>query len=384
MIFIYRKHQKNKMNSYTFPELYQFNSKNQLKKWQILVNQNIITRKWGIENGKIQTTSQTIEEGKNIGRSNATNPNQQALSMAESMFKKKLDEGYREKGKIESFSNQKNKNTIPEDFFSPMLALDYKDRGNDIKFPCFVQPKLDGVRAIFKNNELYSRNGKKFTGLFHIIIELQERLCIMKNSNIIIDGELYVKGNFENLVSIVKDEKPIDKRMIRYNIFDVYTKDSNDTFDKRYELIQKLLDNMKYCKIVLTEKCQQKIEVDYYLDKYIEMGHEGLILRNIKGVYRQKYRSPHLQKYKKFIDREYKIVGFGEGQGQEKGCVIWVCRNEDGNEFNVRPTGAREERKKLFINGKSYIGKMLNVKFQNYSMNNIPRFPVGQYIRDFE
>lgn len=359
----------------TFPELYQYSSKNQMKQWHISVIQNTITRKWGMVNGKMQITSQNVESGKNIGKSNETTPEEQALFIANSLYKKKVDEGYRPKDEL-VFTNEKK-----DDFFSPMLALDFKNRSHDIQFPCFVQPKLDGVRAIFKNNELYSRNGKKFTGLFHIIIELQELLCKTKNSNLIIDGELYVEGNFENLVSIVKNERPVDKRMIRYNIFDIV---SSDTFEKRHNVLQSLIKNTKYCNLVLTEKCKSRNDVDYYLEKYISMGHEGLILRNSNGKYKNNYRSPDLQKYKNFMDEEFQIVNYLEGQGQEQGCVIWVCKNKQGSEFNVRPTGSRESRKEMFLNGKKYIGKMLNVKFQNYSMNNIPRFPVGQYIRDFE
>ena len=46
--------------------------------------------------------------------------------------------------------------------------------------------------------------------------------------------------------------------------------------------------------------------------------------------------------------------------------------------------GTREQRKEMFENGKNYIGKLLTVRFQEWSKDKIPRFPVGVQIRDYE
>ena len=46
--------------------------------------------------------------------------------------------------------------------------------------------------------------------------------------------------------------------------------------------------------------------------------------------------------------------------------------------------GTRAEKKKLFQNAQDYIGEMLTVKFQDYTVAGIPRFPVGVTFRDYE
>jgi DNA ligase-1 len=87
-------------------------------------------------------------------------------------------------------------------------------------------------------------------------------------------------------------------------------------------------------------------------------------------------------KYKEFMESEYKIVGFDEATGRDSGTVIWKCTTPDGDIFNVRPRGSIKERRDLFMNGTTYIGKWLTVIYQELSERNIPRFPVGKCIRD--
>ena len=120
-------------------------------------------------------------------------------------------------------------------------------------------------------------------------------------------------------------------------------------------------------------------------DKYIEHGFEGIIIRNGNGIYKNsKSRSNDLQKFKLFKDDEFEIVNFEEGDGQDKGTVIWVCITKDKKKFRVRPKGTIDERKKYFIEGNKKIGKKLTVKYQEMSEDGIPRFPIGLRIREID
>ena len=107
------------------------------------------------------------------------------------------------------------------------------------------------------------------------------------------------------------------------------------------------------------------------------------MLRASKGLYKN-VRSVDLLKYKEFFDDEYEVVGFKEGEGGEKGCVLWTCKTEKGTTFHCRPRGTREDRTELFQKGASYIGKKLTVRFQELTDDGIPRFPVGIAFRDYE
>jgi DNA ligase-1 len=117
--------------------------------------------------------------------------------------------------------------------------------------------------------------------------------------------------------------------------------------------------------------------------RFVADGYEGIMLRNTAGLYKN-VRSVDLLKYKEFFDDEYEVVGFKEGEGGEKGCVLWMCKTEKGDTFHCRPRGTREDRTELFQKGATYIGKKLTVRFQELTDDGIPRFPVGIAFRDYE
>ena len=117
-----------------------------------------------------------------------------------------------------------------------MLAHRYNEKKSEIKFPCFVQPKLDGVRCVVVGNKLYSRNGNRFPVLPHIENELK----ICNKNNLILDGELFTDDiNFEKIVGLVKkykksEEDEKNSLKIYLNVFDY--------IDKKLPLSQRLMN----------------------------------------------------------------------------------------------------------------------------------------------
>ena len=264
----------------------------------------------------------------------------------------------------------------------PMLAHDYNKDKKHITYPCFVQPKLDGVRALFYNNKFYSRNGNQFLHLDHIKAEL--------DTDIILDGELYTNEMpFEELVGLVKRQTKsgddiIKSLKIKYIVYDYVNE--NDSFTKRNENLSKFFTEKTLVNTLplITEECISESLMRGYHDKYVGEGYEGLILRNKSGLYSQKSRSHDLQKFKVFADDEFEIVDYKAGEGRDAEAVIWICKTKDGKRFNARPDGPCEERRKMYKKAKTYIGKLLTVKYQNLSRDGIPRFPIGITIRDYE
>ena len=66
-----------------FPKLYKKTSTGAIQEWEVYVDDTgcspVIVTKYGQLGGKIQTSTELITEGKNIGRSNETSPMQQAV-----------------------------------------------------------------------------------------------------------------------------------------------------------------------------------------------------------------------------------------------------------------------------------------------------------------
>ena len=63
----------------------------------------------------------------------------------------------------------------------PMLAQSHDKHGHKIKYPAYVQPKLDGIRCFVhvdgESVTLKSRTGKEFKSLGHIADAVRELVC---------------------------------------------------------------------------------------------------------------------------------------------------------------------------------------------------------------
>ena len=95
-------------------------------------------------------------------------------------------------------------------------------------------------------------------------------------------------------------------------------------------------------------------------------------------------RSMDLQKYKRFIDEEFEIIGGVGGKGKAEHAVTFICKTSEGKTFNVVPAMKYEVRERILREIDKYVGKLLTVQFFEKSKLGIPRFPVGKDIRDYE
>jgi ATP-dependent DNA ligase len=128
-----------------------------------------------------------------------------------------------------------------------------------------------------------------------------------------------------------------------------------------------------------------KKDAQRMLTHYMGRGQEGAILRDPKAPYMVDKRSNGLQKLKAFLSKEYKIVEGQEGNGREAGAVVWVCTTGVGGSlFKARPLGSIEERKRLYREREQHIGKLLTVKYQDLTLQGVPRFPIGLTLRNYE
>jgi hypothetical protein len=387
----------------TFPLLYGEASTGKIKQWSIAVvdedgsgrsgRSGVIVIEHGYEGGKLQTLQKVIREGKNVGKKNETTPLQQAIQEARAQWLKKKESGYQPRGveddggsrgsgdeKVVEGRGKGQDAAVP----SVMLAHDYHKRGHSIQFPCYVQPKLDGTRCVaVPGRGLFSRNKKAYPHLEHIRAEI-DRLP----ASFVLDGELYSDTlTFQEIVGLVKAEtlKPGDEerqQAIKLYVYDIVC---DKPYKERWMNLAFLFRKRRFEHLVLveTERCAAREDVAAKHAEYCAAGWEGLMLRNAEGAYRG-VRSADLQKYKEFLDGEYRVVGFEEGAGLEAGCVIWVCETARGQRFSCRPRGSREERAALFAEGAAHVGKMLTVRYQEETDDGLPRFPVGVGWRDWE
>ena len=331
----------------------------------------------GLIDGKKHTTQETIISGKNLGKVNATTPVSQAIFNAESKRNKKLDSGYDYtiEGSRDKFTN----------LLKPMLAQSYDKHKKKLLYPCYAQPKLDGIRCLARRRgdvvTLYSRKGK----VLDLVPHINEALLEVLNDGQCADGELYTHGwDFQKIISAIKKTNE-NTPGIQYHIYDLPDmQDRSTPFVKRYNSFARgRISAASDCLVsVDTPLIRSEESLMSYEDKCCNEGYEGIMARNIQSEYLFGYRSKDLLKVKRFLDSEYKIVDFTHGSSIELECCIFICETPEGERFNVRPVGTHEERKVMYKNGASYVGKLLTVKYQELSNDNVPRFPVGLHIRE--
>lgn len=368
----------------TFNTLYSPNTNGSIQQWTISVTNNIITKVYGQKGGKLQTTTDVVVNGKNINKINETTPATQALAEALAQWEKKLKSGY--------CQNQKDAETgkVDENFITggiePMLAHKFSEHASKVVYPCYAQPKLDGIRciAIVTGGKctLWSRTRKPIKSMPHIVAEIERQFA--GRGDCTLDGELYnhsYKNKFEEIVSLVRPDAPkAGHRVVQYHIYDMTAQ--MWTFEQRSTFLAEHIKSNHVLILVDTVAVNQD-EVTAVFTKYRKNGYEGAMIRNTLSLYENK-RSYGLQKVKEFDDAEFEVVGVEAGRGRMADCAIFSCTTKKGDNFNCKMEGSLDGLKDFLKSPAKAIGKMLTVRFQGMTNGNVPRFPIGVTLRDYE
>jgi DNA ligase-1 len=368
----------------------------------------------------IKTTSEwTMCQPKNVGRANATTAVQQAAFELQSKYNDRLATDYW--SDIADIDNKR--------FIEPMLADKWADKKNKIPRNAliFIQPKLDGYRAVPQRTpsgiQLLSRNGKPFEGPTHIaraLAPLYERY-----PDLIIDGELYNhthKDQFEELGSAIKKEPKTPElraraeRVIQFHVYDIPSMASSN-YAVRYAALQELFANEPELQNGMFELIpneslvmgmeDSEAEFDRYVSQFLEQGYEGAIVR-LNTPYEFK-RTSALLKVKEFIDEEFEIVGIEEGKGNWTGCAkryfiavptapvthgdriinrdTGTIEKYDGTQKNYHraskatPKGSQDYCRNVLANKDQYIGSWGTLQFFRYTNDGVPYLPIMKSIR---
>lgn len=369
-----------------FPMLYKHTAKEGTQEWEIWVTcrsdgAGIIHLRYGLKDGKKQESGEVINAGKNIGRSNATTPFQQAVAEAKSRWEiKKSRKGYGETVQ-ESAAVRK---------VSPMLAKVYKDHTKKIDWgTAFAQPKLDGFRVLAHvcdgKVRLTSRENQPLDALVHIKKVLQQAASahFKGDHSVIFDGEAYCHGMSLNQISSACKKKSDLSKKIQYHIYDHA---DTEAFEARCSFVQTFLGVCTAdCLVpVETVKVRSEAELMTCQAEYLKQGYEGAMLRHSRAGYEAGKRSVSLLKVKTWVDNEFVVVDYKEGRGKFAGVPIYTCETEDGNPFEVVAPGTMEEKQELWAAREECIGKLLTVQYIYMTKTDkpVPFLPVAHAFRE--
>lgn len=149
------------LQSYVLPTLYNTDSKGKERIWKVWVVKNKVTKKHGEVGGK-QTIASRSYEGKNTGRSNETDAEEQAKREAERDWVKQTDKGYKPKTKegkalYQKVQNEKVKQGGVNTNIANVLALELRDVKIESKAPqtkALIAKKIEREKKKAENGAL--------------------------------------------------------------------------------------------------------------------------------------------------------------------------------------------------------------------------------------
>jgi len=165
-------------------------------------------------------------------------------------------------------------------------------------------------------------------------------------------------------------------------LFDIL--DETLTFGERYSILIDLVGGVDNNNIILvpTFLINKEEEIEIFHNQFVKEGHEGIIIRMAEGYYKPAHRDISLQKLKNFIDDEFLVVDIDHGKGKNLEVAKFICQTKESKLFNVDYNATLKERQEMLINKNNYIGRLLTVKYQELSDDNVPRFGKGIVFRD--
>ena len=349
-----------------------------------------------------------IRVGKNLGKTNTTNPVTQAIRDALGRYNAQIK---RTHSRIAPATRSEKP--------PPMLVKKHGETHEatltpeDFKRGVTVQRKFNGVRVVVFlegpiGNEvtaMYSRTKGDYLGFAGIRREAM--MCLLIDppavpDNLIqplpgcgepelneteltrlrtiyaedrphLDGEIYLHGKTLRWIS-GQARKEEDDGILNYMVFDCFFPAAKAAgHDMSSANRQKYLDLMfaaansdssecKLTQIRRTENYPTKsiADIESLRDSFLSENYEGAIARKDCAGYRyshNNYHSANLIKFKPIFDDEFEVVGYTEGEkGKDVSAVIWICevgsdhiKDPSNKTFSVVPKNmSYEERYQVY------------------------------------
>ena len=268
-----------------------------------------------------------------------------------------------------------------------------------VKYPVYISPKLDGIRAHNADGKLYSRKNILLPNL-----HLQRRF----SDHQFADGE-FIVGNvtdgdevYNRTQSGVMTIEGVPD--LHYWLFDSTDPDVKDKpFEHRLDIVRKYVaacgdKRVHFVEHELVHNLDQLLEVE---SRILEAGFEGICGRSPNGIYkygRSTLPQGILWKLKRFLDEEAQVVGFYEQMTNLNEATI----NEIGltkrssHQENLKPANTlggfladyggeiirvscgvlkHSERKYIWEHQDQFINKILKFRHFPHGKKDLPRHP---------
>lgn len=282
----------------------------------------------------------------------------------------------------------------------PMLARTVGPKYS--QYPCFVQPKLNGVRALFQKAAapgraqgiFQSRDEKHWNT--EVLQHLHDEFSRIDIGDLILDGELYKHGwrlqAINGAVAVNRLQPREDTHEVEFHVFDVL--DPHRRFSDRWLHIQRQIReaNLPHIRVVDTAYANDWKMVELMFHHWTGLGYEGIMLRP-DGPYEfgehlgrngsmTQFRSKFLWKHKQWEDAEFRCIGVTEGEGKAEigaGALVltldWNAPFYGGPDKIFKVGTGLTDRDRISFAQNPPVGQLIRVRYLCLTADGIPFNP---------
>lgn len=271
----------------------------------------------------------------------------------------------------------------------PMLAKTYN--GNVWKkVSCmYGQYKINGLRCIitaYTQNDMFKPIRLRFQSregiIWNTLENLSDYLLSIISANIIrdmidgyvaLDGEIYLPGYTINQINhFVKDANCVENKLLQFWCYDIMM-EGNQAYRNMYRYhikkptsfnsIKEHYNNKERLIILHNKYITNDNEAIDARNHFINLGFEGLILRNAKADYQYgRRRANYMEKFKDAAEGDFIILDIYKEKKRD--LPILLCKNDINNEkFETRLSVSHIVQQEVLFDSQSYIGRTVHIEY---------------------
>ena len=271
----------------------------------------------------------------------------------------------------------------------PMLAKTYS--GNVWKkVSCmYGQYKINGLRCIitaYTQNDMFKPIRLRFQSregiIWNTLENLSDYLLSIIPANIIrdmidgyvaLDGEIYLPGYTINQIDhFVKDANCVENKLLQFWCYDIMM-EGNQAHRNMYRYhikeptsfnsIKEHYNNKERLIILHNKYITNDNEAIDARNHFINLGFEGLILRNAKTDYQYgRRRANYMEKFKDAAEGDFIILDIYKEKKRD--LPILLCKNDINDEkFETRLSVSHIVQRIVLSESQSYIGRTVHIEY---------------------
>lgn len=271
----------------------------------------------------------------------------------------------------------------------PMLAKTYN--GNVWKkVSCmYGQYKINGLRCIitaYTQNDMFKPIRLRFQSregiIWNTLENLSDYLLSIIPANILrdmidgyvaLDGEIYLPGYTINQINhFVKDANCVENKLLQFWCYDIMM-EGNQAHRNMYRYhikkptsfnsIKEHYNNKERLIILHNKYITNDNEAIDARNHFINLGFEGLILRNAKTNYQYgRRRANYMEKFKDAAEGDFIILDIYKEKKRD--LPILLCKNDINNEkFETRLSVSHIVQRIVLSESQSYIGRTVHIEY---------------------